>query len=159
MLVRNTKIVAESLAQYMYGLKEDSDGEIFAGTMAITAATIRPWTQIRSQSLNNDIKSSFEKYLKNVKVSFDKPEAREPDYMLYDGQDATLNVYHVKPAIFDLFLTVLIAIYLTATYFGILYFPQFYALVCKMTTPTSHQISSPASSVHHQNGKDKVKTF
>lgn len=131
-LVENTKIIAESLANYIFKL--DGEGEIFTGTMEITKDSLRPWEKMPVIGASNDLKNAFEKYLKNVKVSNDKPDPREPDFMLYDGsQDATLNVYHVKPAIFDLFLTMLISLYLTTTYFSIVYFPKFYTVVCKLT--------------------------
>lgn len=114
----------------------------------VTKDAIKPWTKVRSSLQNNDLKNSFEKYLKNVKFLFDKPEARDPDFMLYDGLEATLNVYHVKPAIFDLFLTLLIAMYLTTTYFFVLYFPRFYSVMCNLAQPQSSQ----------QQQRDKVKS-
>lgn len=135
--MKNTKIIAESLASYVYKLN-GGEGEIFTGTMAINEDSLRPWTKTASIATSNDLKNAFEKYLKNVKVSHDKPEPRDPDFMLYDGQEATLNVYNVKPAVFDLFLTMLIALYLFTTYFSILYFPKFYkAVVCKLTGSTT----------------------
>lgn len=136
LLVKNTKIIAESLANYMFKL--DGEGEIFTGALEVNQASLRPWGKFSSLLVTNDLKNAFEKYLKNVKVIHDKPDAREPDFMLYDGQDAMLNVYHVKPAIFDLFLTLLIALYLTATYFAIIYFPQFYSTVCKLTVSATN---------------------
>lgn len=60
---------------------------------AITSDSIRPWLQARSSLVNNDLKNAFEKYLKNVKMTYDKPDAREPDFMFYDGQDGVLNIY------------------------------------------------------------------
>lgn len=132
LLVRNTKIIAEALASYVFKLGE-GQGEIFTGTMDITKDSLRPWSKLASMGVSNDLKSAFEKYLKNVKVSHDKPEPREPDFMLYDGQEATINVYHVKPAVFDLFLTLLIALYLTTAYVSIVNFPAFYGAVCKLT--------------------------
>lgn len=48
---------------------------------------------MRSSLVNNDIKNAFEKYLKNVKITYDKPDPREPDFMFYDGQDGVLNIY------------------------------------------------------------------
>lgn len=48
---------------------------------------------MRSSLVNNDLKNAFEKYLKNVKVTYDKPDPREPDFMFYEGYDGTLNVY------------------------------------------------------------------
>lgn len=44
-------------------------------------------------SKSQNIKMTFDKFLKNVKVSADKPDAREPEFMLYEGDDAKLNVY------------------------------------------------------------------
>lgn len=134
-LVKNTKIIAESLANYVYKL--DGEGEIFTGTMGITKDSLLPWTKMAPIASSNDLKNAFEKYLKNVKLSHEKPDAREPDFMLFDGQEAKLNVYHVKPAIFDLFLTLLIAAYLTSAYFAILYFPKFYTVVSKLTGSAS----------------------
>lgn len=140
-LVQNTKIIAESLANYVYRL--DGEGEIFTGTMDITADSLRPWAKMASIATSNDLKNGFEKYLKNVKVTQDKPDPREPDFMLFDGQEAKLNVYHVKPAIFDLFLTILIAAYLTTTYFAILHFPKFYTAVCKLTGSATSSYVQP----------------
>ena len=44
------------------------------------------------------------------------PDRREPEYVLYDTPQAVMNVYRVKPAVFDLFLSAAIGCYL-----GILY--------------------------------------
>jgi len=41
---------------------------------------------------NNDIKDGFEKYLRNVKIIYDKPDVREPDFMFYNGIDAKFTV-------------------------------------------------------------------
>lgn len=147
LLVRNTKIIAEALASYVYKLT-DEQGEIFTGTLDISKESLRPWSKIASMGVSSDLKNAFEKYLKNVKVTHDKPEPREPDFMLYDGQEATLNVYHVKPAIFDLFLTLLIALYLTTAYFSILYFPKFYTAVCKLTGSASSSYVQPRPKVN-----------
>lgn len=60
---------------------------------AITTESIRPWLYMRSSTVNNDVKNAFEKYLKNVKITFDKPDVREPDFMFYEGHEGTLNIY------------------------------------------------------------------
>ncbi|XP_063709634.1 BOS complex subunit ncln [Culicoides brevitarsis] len=150
----NTKIIAEALARYVYDI---NDGEIFTGTMAVTRNLIKPWLNIKSTQLNNDLKNAFEKYLKNVKLTYEKPDPREPDFMLYTGHDAQLNVYNVKPAIFDLFLTFVIAIYLCGVYFGILYFPKFYDLVCKMNICSGTSANGANNSINsNSNGKAKA---
>lgn len=130
MAQQNAKIIAETLANYVYRSTSDENGnsqpspsadlnaEIFSGTtvcilrkkprildkqilifyrflifQAITVESVKPWLYMRSSLLNNDIKNAFEKYLKNVKITYDKPDVREPDFMFYDGQDGTLNIY------------------------------------------------------------------
>ncbi|XP_050089617.1 nicalin-1 [Anopheles aquasalis] len=134
-LERNVKIIAEALASHIYNVPAENGaaGEIFTGSMAITRDQILPWLNIASTQQNHDLKHAFEKYLRNVKVTYDKPDAREPDFMLYDDRDALLNIYSVKPAPFDLFLTCMIALYLTGIYFAIFHFPKLYGFVCRMT--------------------------
>lgn len=130
---RNAKIVAEALGAYVFGAAQDH-GELFSGTTAITKEQVRPWLHVKSSLQNNDLRGAFEKYLKNVKVTFDKPDTREPDFMLYDGHEGTLNFYSVKPAVFDLFLTFGICMYLGAVYLAIIGFPQLYTQVCSLSS-------------------------
>lgn len=59
----------------------------------MTPEVIQPWMEVKSTLLNNDLKNAFTKYLKNVKITYEKPDGREPDFMLYGGPDATLNIY------------------------------------------------------------------
>ncbi|XP_055603355.1 BOS complex subunit ncln [Uranotaenia lowii] len=138
-LETNVKILAETLASYIYNLPTDGTGaageagEIFTGSMAITKDNIRPWLRARSTQQNNDLRYAFEKYLKNVKISYEKPDPREPDFMLYDDRDGLLNIYNVKPAVFDLFLTFLIVAYLAVIYLAIFHFPKLYTFVCRLT--------------------------
>lgn len=87
----NTNILAEAIAAYIFNLQEGD--EIFAGRLAVTAKTIRPYLAPRSLSKSNNVKLTFEKFLKNVKMTIDKPDAREPDFLFYEGEEAKLNVY------------------------------------------------------------------
>lgn len=127
---RKAKIIAESLARSIYNV---DDGEIFTGAMDISSQMIKSWMHVKSILHNNDLKNAFEKYLKNVKVTYEKTEPRDPDFLFYDSFDGVLNVYSVKPAVFDLFLTILITAYLFSVYFVILYFPHLYTVVCRMS--------------------------
>lgn len=77
-----------------------------------------------------------------MKITYDKPDAREPDFMLYDGTDAVLNVYSVKPAVFDLFLTFAICAYLAAVYLVIIVFPDLYETVCKISSKNYVKVKS-----------------
>jgi len=56
------------------------------------------------------------RYLKDVKVSYLIPDKRDPDFSFFDVTKANVNVYSVKPAIFDLVVTTAIVAYLGVTY-------------------------------------------
>jgi hypothetical protein len=43
-------------------------------------------------------------------------DKRDPEFVFYSGQEYTMSAYSVKPAIFDLFLAVGIAAYLSVIY-------------------------------------------
>jgi hypothetical protein len=132
----NTKILAESLASFIFNFNDEENEEIFSGTMAISEQTIRPYISLKSLSKSNNVKLAFEKLLKNVKVTHDVSTERDPDFLFYDGDDAKLNIYNVKPAVFDLFLTSLIGCYLFSIYFIVLHFPKVYAFVSKVAYST-----------------------
>lgn len=89
----NTKILAEALASYIFFRDEADSGEIFTDQLSLSAKSIQPFIATKSLSKSNNLKATFEKFLKNVKVYDDKPDAREPEFMFYDGEEAVLNVY------------------------------------------------------------------
>merc|ERR1712080_327784 len=60
--------------------------------------------------------AALARYTHDVSKVVSTPDRREPEYVLYDTTIATMNVYRVKPAVFDLFLSAAIGCYL-----GILY--------------------------------------
>lgn len=62
--------------------------------------------------------------------------------MLYDGTDAVLNVYSVKPAVFDLFLTFAICAYLGLVYLAITVFPDLYVALCKLSSKDYVRVKS-----------------
>lgn len=93
-LVTNTKILAESLASYIFFNSDDDSGdEIFTEPLTITEDSIKPHLAPKSLTRSNNIKMTFDKFLKNVKVINEKADQREPEFMFYDGDEATLNVY------------------------------------------------------------------
>lgn len=51
----------------------------------------------------------------------------------------SISIFSVKPAVFDLFLTSLIACYLFCVYFVIIHFSKMYDIVCKVSP-----LSTPA---------------
>ena len=60
--------------------------------------------------------AALSRYTKDVNKVIGVPDRREPEYVLYDTPTATLNVYTVKPAVFDLVLSILICGYLGIIY-------------------------------------------
>lgn len=103
-----------------------NDDGLTSSISRVGKKSVESWTKVKSTLQNNDVKNAFEKYLRNVKVTYDKPDYRDPDFMLYNGPEAQLNIYNVKPAVFDLFLTIIIAAYLCCFYFVLNYFPNIY---------------------------------
>lgn len=138
----NIKILSEALAHFIFNFNSEEDEEIFTGAMSISKRTIQPYIAPKSLSKSNNVKLAFEKLLKNVKVTYDVSTDRDPDFVFYDGDEAKLNVYNVKPAVFDLFLTSIIGCYLFAIYFSIIHFPKIYAVISKLTSPSSASSSS-----------------
>ncbi|CAB0030432.1 unnamed protein product [Trichogramma brassicae] len=101
-------------------------------------------SQPRSASLINDkhslvntIKESMQKYLGEVKITNHIPDKREPEVVFYDATKATINVYSVKPAVFDLILTIAILVYLGFVYLVVYNFSKFYNFATKISSGKS----------------------
>jgi len=80
------------------------------------------------------------RYMRDVKVTYLTPDKRDPEFVFYDVTRAVVNVYSVKPAVFDLFLTFAIAIYLGLVYLIIQNFLILYITVSKIVS--SKQVRS-----------------
>lgn len=141
-LAENTQIVAEALARHIFNL---TSGEVFSSTLGVEIDSLRSWldfiaTQPRSAELLSEksnplvisLKDAMSRYLKEVKITYQTPDKRDPEFVFYDVTSAIVNVYSVKPAIFDLFLTFAIAVYLGLVYLVIQNFPTIYTTVCKI---------------------------
>lgn len=87
--------------------------------------------KIKSATMNNDLLHIFDKYLQNVQLTVNKPTARDPEFMTYTSYHSKLNIYNVKPAVFDLFVSAAIGIYLTIAYYIIKNFASFYAFLSR----------------------------
>lgn len=55
-------------------------------------------------------------YSASVSISFGTYSCRDPEFVFYDGDTYKMSAYGVKPAVFDLFLGLIIAAYLSAIY-------------------------------------------
>ncbi|KAL3288856.1 hypothetical protein HHI36_003303 [Cryptolaemus montrouzieri] len=143
-LVQITRVIAETLANQIYNI---SNKAILGKVFDIDRSHIEAWldiignqprsTQILSNKDNYLLKifrDYFDKHLIDTKVFYASPDKRDPEFNFYDVTKSTVNIYSVKPAVFDLFLTLAIAVYITTIYFLIQKFPAFYNLACCLTS-------------------------
>ncbi|XP_023940632.2 nicalin-1 [Bicyclus anynana] len=147
----NIAATARALASHIYNLTEEDNEEdsiLYDEALGVDEASIRHWYKflssqprspqvITSTAPNGGVTGALEralsKYLETT-VSAHALDKREPEYALYSPTRAILYVYSVKPAVFDLILTLAIVAYLTLVYFAIQLFPRFYEEYAKVVT-------------------------
>ncbi|KOX71148.1 Nicalin-1 [Melipona quadrifasciata] len=87
----------------------------------------------KNNMLVGTLKEAMARYLGDVKVTLHSPDKQDPEFVFYDVTKAMLNVYSVKPAVFDLFLTIAIIIYLGVIYVIVHNFPRAYTLATRFS--------------------------
>ncbi|XP_015600107.2 meckelin [Cephus cinctus] len=145
-LYKHTQVVAEALAKHIYNL---SSSQIFAEPLSVSKDSLSLWlnylaSQPRAAPLLADkqnplvstLREAMSRYLGDVKVTLHSPDKRDPEFVFYDVTKATLNVYSVKPAVFDLFLTIAIVLYLGIVYLAVHNFPHVYSLATSLSVKT-----------------------
>ncbi|XP_034835304.1 BOS complex subunit ncln [Maniola hyperantus] len=150
-IAKNIATTARALASHIYNLTEeesDEDSALYDDALSVDEASIKHWykflsTQPRSPQiitaapLNGGVTGALERALSRymeVTVTSHAVDKREPEYALYPPTRAQLFVYSVKPAVFDLILTLAIVAYLSVVYFAIQLFPRFYEEYAKIIT-------------------------
>lgn len=148
-LAHNIGYVATALIRQMYNIS--GPPATLSSYLSADEDMIKTWLEFltsrpRSASLiyekNNPlIKGLHEymnRYLDDVKISSQVADKRDPEFVFYDATKSTVHIYSVKPAIFDLFLTLLITLYLTVIYLIIQNFGHLYGVFVpsrKVKTP------------------------
>ncbi|KAI4498589.1 hypothetical protein M0802_006295 [Mischocyttarus mexicanus] len=143
-LYKHTQVIAEALARHIYNL---SSNHIFVDSLEVSKESLSLWfTYLASQPraapllvdknnlLIGTLKESMSRYLGDVKVTLYGPDKQDPEFLFYDVTKAVLNVYSVKPAVFDLFLTVAIVMYLGLIYVIVHNFPRAFNLAIRLST-------------------------
>ncbi|KPJ09522.1 Nicalin-1 [Papilio machaon] len=142
-LVNNIMLTARALASHIYNLTDevnDEDATLYDEALGVDEAAVRHWykylsSQPRAPQIittnppNTGVTGALEKALSryvDVTASVHSVDKREPEYVLYSPLRTLLYVYSVKPAVFDLILTLAIVAYLSLLYFAIQMFPKFY---------------------------------
>jgi hypothetical protein len=125
-LVRNIRLIAESLAKHIYNLDEKHIS-LFEGSLDINEAFVESWLNAvcsvsraiggsSSQDEMNMMKGIgkvLEMYAHGVS---NQTFPMEPSYTFYDTSAISMTAYKVKPAMFDLLLTVIVTCYLVILY-------------------------------------------
>ncbi|KAK9892946.1 hypothetical protein WA026_022817 [Henosepilachna vigintioctopunctata] len=143
-LVKNTRIIAEALASQIHNISNKS---IIGKAFDVDRHHIESWleliakqprsTQLLSSKDNyllKAFKDYFDKNLQDTKVYYSSPDKRDPEYQFYDITQSVVNIYSVKPAVFDLFLTIAIVIYLAVIYLCVQKFSMLYVVACSLTS-------------------------
>ncbi|XP_068620359.1 BOS complex subunit ncln [Battus philenor] len=153
-LTTNVARLARALASHIYNLTNednDEDGALYDEALAVEEDSIRHWyeylsSQPRAPQIittippNTGVTGALERALSrymDVTVTTHAVDKREPEFVLYSPVRALLYVYSVKPAVFDLILTLAIVAYLSVVYFAIQLFPRFYEEYAKIVTGKS----------------------
>ncbi|CAG0897862.1 unnamed protein product [Darwinula stevensoni] len=124
-LARNTHLVAEALAHYLFNLSgsellfpqgKESIKKHLEAWIGFLGSEPRSSQLLLGQSnpVVEALATSMKRYLGEVKVIYAKSDKRDPEFLLYDTTHTTMHAYVVKPAIFDLFLSAMIAAYFAA---------------------------------------------
>jgi len=152
---RNAQIIAKTLVSHLYDYnmsetpKINLDFESLRSSLDLLVLQPRS-TQIiaqKSHPLVDNLFSIMSKYLKDVNVSHLTADKVDPQFSFYTITKANLQVYSVKPAVFDLILTLAIAVYLTVVYFFIQFVPSIYELYIEAYKP------EPVVSVSKKNNR------
>ncbi|XP_077869611.1 BOS complex subunit NCLN-like isoform X2 [Saccoglossus kowalevskii] len=140
-LCRNIKIIAESIARYIYSINSVNQTDpihVFTDATAVNREFVESWMDYLSSYpraaplMNKDhhllhtLEHTMSRYLKEVKRFNVKADKRDPEFVFYDGLMFTMYAYNVKPAVFDLFLAFGIAAYLGLVYLAIQNFSLLY---------------------------------
>lgn len=149
-LVSNIARTARALASHIYNLTDGGaiDALLYDDALNVDEESVKHWykylsSQARAPQIittsapNSGVTGALERALSrymDVTVSVHAVDKREPEYTLYSPTRAVLYVYSVKPAVFDLILTLAIIAYLSVVYFAIQLFPRFYEEYAKIVT-------------------------
>ncbi|CAF0765035.1 unnamed protein product [Brachionus calyciflorus] len=139
-LTRNIKLISQALIQYIYR-NEDISQDLLNSDLFVSEDFVASWlekicSQPRTASLLNknhplvnQFFSHFNHYLQETLKQPVKIQAKEPEFVLYNEEEATLVIYNVKPAAFDFFLALLVAAYVGLIYLFVINFGQIFSFL------------------------------
>lgn len=81
-----------------------------------TSLLVGSHSQLAQNPVIKLLSEAVKSYTGSVKLHYVKREKRDPEFTFYDAAQTTMNAYRVKPAVFDLVLSLCIAGYLGLVY-------------------------------------------
>ncbi|XP_025076679.1 nicalin-1-like [Pomacea canaliculata] len=153
-LSRNIYVVADALARHMYNLTNLGNFSLFTEALGLQEEGQISWLDFLTEqpraapllppesSILNMLEDSLNRFLKDVRRSTFRADKRDPEFVFYTGAVYSMNAFNVKPAVFDLFLAVVIAVYLTVIYLLATNFHLIYGVFRKMMTSAQKVKSS-----------------
>jgi len=130
-LQTNTRIIAEALACSLFPKLAETEcsGQVFAGSVTPTVESLSGWLKLataaprhpsllagRQSETVRSLTAALARYTHDVTTVTATPDRREPEFQLFDTPTAVMNIYRVKPAVFDLLLSAIIGGYLSVFY-------------------------------------------
>jgi len=132
-LAATSRLVGEALACSIFPRLVQAEGgcsgQMFSGSLTPSSQSMAGWMNLvtagprhtnllagKNSEMVKSLTAALSRYTHDVSKVVSSPDRREPEYMLYDTPMAVMNVYRVKPAVFDLFLSAGIGCYLAVIY-------------------------------------------
>lgn len=149
-LSRNVHILAEALARHIFNLQPTGAAQVFSDGLQVEKSSLSAWVDYlsseprsaqllgRDSAVVNTLTQTLQRHLKDVKTNTFTADKRDPDFLFYDGTSYTMNAYNVKPAVFDLFLALGIAVYLCLIWLFAQNFGGVFSLMRKMNGSIKH---------------------
>lgn len=168
---KQVKNIGEALACTLYNYaSEGCSGHVFSGSLSPSKQSVDTWLQHMSTTPRfasitasktdffvQGLADAMKAYVgsNNVRLVQSKREAREPEFVLYDSASTILTAYRVKPAVFDLVLTLCIGAYLSLVYVVIAKCGAIVSFVSSLNISSTKMNGSLNNG--HSNGHHKVK--
>ncbi|XP_078484454.1 BOS complex subunit ncln-like [Ciona intestinalis] len=143
-LVRNIGIITDSLIRQLYNISHNDTFDLMTGDLSVQRDRVQSWLEFLSsqarpaQVMGEDhavvtaLATELSNHVRGVqKVAF-KADKRDPEFMFYDGLSFQMSASIVRSAVFDLYVTVLVAGYITTIYFFVMKFNLFLSMVKKV---------------------------
>jgi hypothetical protein len=160
-LVRKTHVIAEALAASIYNVS--GTGPAFSGSLAVSKTSVSSMldfivseprsAQLLATKQNKfvqSLRSALGRFTHETSLFYMKPDKRDANLVFYDSTAGTITAYDVKPAVFDLILSIAVAAYIAVIYTAL---KNFHILFDKVSINREEVNSNGLNGNHIAQGK------